>query len=409
MRTTVNSRIFVKMAPLAVFIGSLFLISSCVQFKTASLYDGEILRPKPEKPDRIDRVVEPVIFVDSDRDVWGLEEDECKTASLSTDVRYNDNPSLKIRWNRGADGCTWAGIGIGWEGYAGKDLSAIMDHAGISFQVRSIEGKSFSLPFVLTLEDYSGGMGFCYTANKYFERTTIDEEWQNVIVPLSDFDLETEKLDVTNIKQLQIELQQSGAVYLADVKLIFHEAEPIEPWMEEEKRPNPVDFPIALFEDAFINGHGWGMVEDHCHDFHIEEREDGDGKAIHASWDLTSGDCHMVQFGVSWNKWHPVDLTPVLNSSALVFEIKLADVAGADAVSIQLGFEDYDRARTSVKLQSSQINAGEYLVGWATVRVPLESLPETVDFTRIKHFFVAPEGQGAFWMDNIRLVDLEVN
>ncbi|MCA1752453.1 MAG: hypothetical protein LC670_11830 [Flavobacteriales bacterium] len=398
-----------RMLPVAVIAILLAAFPSCVQFKTQSLYTGEIERPKPKKPDRIDRVVEPVIFAESDRDVWGLEEDECKVASLSTDVRYNDKPSLKIKWNLGADGCTWAGIGIGWEGWAGKDLSAIMDHAGISFYVRTIEGKAFSLPFVLTLEDYSGGMGFCYTANKYFERSAIDEEWQNVIVPLSDFDLETENLDVTNIKQLQIELQQSGAVHVANMELIFHESEPLQPWLEEEKLPDPIDFPITLFDNSFINDNGWGMVKSDCQDFHIADREDSDSKAIHAVWDNTAGDCHLVQFGASWNKWHPVDITPVMESGAIQFEIKLAGEPGADGISVKLGFEDYDRAKTSVKLQSSQISSGDYLMGWATVRVPFESLPETIDFTRIKHFFVSPEGKGEFWMDNIRLVDIEVN
>lgn len=68
--------------PTAAAIGLLLLASSCVQFKTASLYDGVMERPKPPKPDKIDRVVEPVIFVDSDRDVWGMETNECQVASI---------------------------------------------------------------------------------------------------------------------------------------------------------------------------------------------------------------------------------------------------------------------------------------------------------------------------------------
>ena len=127
-----------------------------------------------------------------------------------------------MSWNRDVKGCKFAGIGIGWDGYAGKDLSEIMDYVAIQMYVRTQKGKSFGLPFVLTLEDYSGGMGFCYTSNKYFERTAIDEEWQKVIVPLADFDTEKENLDPSNIKQLQIELQQSGSVYLDDIKLIFY-------------------------------------------------------------------------------------------------------------------------------------------------------------------------------------------
>lgn len=397
------------MLPMAAAIGLLLLASSCVQFKTASLYDGVMERPKPPKPERIDRVVEPVIFVDSDRDVWGMEKDECQEASISTDVAYEGSASIKVRWNRGAAGCTWAGFGIGWEGWAGKDLSAIMDHAAISFYVRTIEGKAFGLPFVLTLEDYSGGMGFCYTANKYFERTTLDEEWQQVIVPLSDFDLESENLDVTNIKQLQVELQQSGAVYVDNMKLMFYDAPPLEPWLEEETLPDPLDFPVVLFDDTFINGHGWGMMKDVCQDFSVVDRPDGQGKMIRAAYNVTEDKCHLVQFGVSWNKWHPTDITPATDDGAIVFDIKVPTGPDAEAVSVRVGFEDYDRATASVKLQSNQITQGDYLIGWAKVRIPFSSIPEEIDFKRVKHLFFAPEGKGEFLIDNIRLERIEVN
>ncbi len=410
MKRTAKHKFMRSLLPMAA-AGILFsVITSCVQFKTASLYDGVMERPKPPKPDKIDRVVEPVIFVDSDRDVWGMETNECQVASISNDIAYEGPASIKVKWDRGAEGCTWAGFGIGWEGWAGKDLSAIMDHAAISFYVRTIEGRAFGLPFVLTLEDYSGGLGFCYTANKYFERTALDEEWQQVIVPLGDFDIETENLDVTNIKQLQIELQQSGGVYVDNMKLMFYEAPPLEPWLEEEDLPDPLDFPITVFEDEFINGHGWGMIKDDCQDFSVVDKEDGTGKMIRAVYDKTSEECTLVEFGVSWNKWHPTDITPAMEYGAVVFDIKVPTGPGADDLNLRVGFEDYDRAVTFVKLQSSQITTGDYLIGWATVRIPFSSFPEDdADLKRVKHMFFGPEGKGEFLIDNIRLERIEAN
>ena len=97
---------------------------------------------------------------------------------------------------------------MGWDDYVGKNLAPLIEHAAFEMYVRAKKGKAFGLPLVFTLEDYSGVMAFCYTANKYFERTTLDEEWQKVVVPLKDFNDEGEGIDYSNIKQLQIEMQQ---------------------------------------------------------------------------------------------------------------------------------------------------------------------------------------------------------
>ncbi|MCB0683938.1 MAG: hypothetical protein KDC32_23980, partial [Saprospiraceae bacterium] len=132
--------------------------------------------------------------------------------------------------------------------------------------VRAVEGKMFGLPIVLTLEDYSGGQSYSYTGNKYFERSLIDEQWQRVVVPLATFNIEKDGLDATNVKQLMMELQQSGRVYLDDIRLIFYEPEPQKPWLVEEPLPDPLALPIQLFGDAFLNNNGWGLIADECQD-----------------------------------------------------------------------------------------------------------------------------------------------
>ena len=290
-----HSSIF-KINSIGVLAACLCLLASCVQFKTAQLYDGDEPTPPLTKPDDLSLIVEPTIYSDDHTDVWGLEEDVCKNISVTTDVVYSGTEAIEATWNRYAKGCKWAGIGIGWDGYAGKDLTEIMDFAAIQFYVRSKEGKMFGLPIVLTLEDYSGGMGFAYTGNKYFERTGIDEEWQRVAVPLSAFDVEVENLDPSNIKQLMLELQQSGSIYIDDIKLVFYEEPPQDIYLSEQKVPDAPALPVQVFDDAFINNNGWGILEDDCqHVRLVNDTYAGGQKAIKVDWNAKEG-CKLVSF-----------------------------------------------------------------------------------------------------------------
>lgn len=384
----------------------LLTATACVQFKQAQLYSGVEQEPTPEKPKTISLLVEPLIYDDGTSDVWGIETNACQTVT-TTDVAYSGNEALLLNWNRGAKDCKWSGIGIGWDGYAGKDLSGLIDYAAIQMYVRTQEGRSFGLPFVLTLEDYSGGMGFCYTSNKYFERTAIDEEWQKVVVPLSDFETQKENLDPTNIKQLQIELQQSGSVYLDDVRLVFYTPQPQEPWMQEEERDDPTNLPVQLFDDAFVNNNGWGMISDQCQDFHITSTEKTSGQqSIHLQWSDQNDRCKLKDFGVSWNRWFPVDLSSLRDRAAIQFQLKMAS-GQATSLPIQVGFEDYERAKQFAELTSDFIPGGQYNTTWQTVTIPLTAIPEAgFDFRRTKQLYVRVKGSGEVYMDDIKLIRL---
>ncbi|MCB0707003.1 MAG: hypothetical protein KDC34_16925 [Saprospiraceae bacterium] len=401
------NRIFRRKAYIAGIISILFLAASCIQFKTATLYNGMEVEPEPPKVADISMAVEPVIFADDATDVWGLETNECQSASVSKDVVFSGAEALEITWNRDANGCDFAGIGIGWDSYAGKDLSQIMDYVAIQMQVRTQGGRMFGLPIVLTLEDYSGGMGFAYTGNKYFERSAIDEEWQKVVVPLSAFDIEIENLDPSNIKQLQLELQQSGSIYLDDIRLVFYEPEPQVPWMEEEVLPNPIAFPIQVFGDHFINNNGWGIVSNECQSVKITDQAHAEGTlAISAKWNSTAADCNPASFGASWNKWFPVDVSSIREKAAFQFHLK--PVSGlTDLTNISVGFEDYDRAKTLIPLKDAFLMDSGSAEGWKLVTVPFSALPKTVDFTRIKHLVFQLYGDGEIFIDSIQLVNIQ--
>ena len=246
----------------------LALLSGCVQFQPQQLYAGYEAAPAPERPRTIELAVEPVIYSDANDDtVWFQDDARCTQGGLTEDVVFDGRRAVAVTWDRGAEGCEWAGLGFGWDGWAGKDLSELIPYAAIEMQVRAREGRMFGLPIVLTFEDYSGGMGFAYTDNKYFERSFIDDAWQTVTVPLSAFDLAApgaQALDATNVKQLMFELQQSGSVYIDAVNLVWYEPEPQEPWIVLPERADPTALPITLFDDGFINDDGWGLVTDAC-------------------------------------------------------------------------------------------------------------------------------------------------
>ncbi|MBR9919228.1 MAG: hypothetical protein GYB31_00210 [Bacteroidetes bacterium] len=379
------------------------LLFGCVQFKTATLYSGVEQVPKPERVNNIGLIVEPVIYKDSPADVWGLEKDVCQEASLTSDIVYSGSDAIQLSWNRNAEGCKFAGIGIGWDGYAGKDLSEIMDYVAIQMFVRSQEGRMFGLPIVLTLEDYSGGMGFAYTGNKYFERSTIDEEWQKVVVPLNAFDLETENLDPSNIKQLQLELQQSGSIYLDDISLVFYEPEPQEPWLEEEPLPDPTALPVAIFSDSFINDNGWGLMQDDCQEFKLSNQEAFRGNtSIYARWNADNSNCMFTAFGASWNKWHPVDMKGILNNTGIEFRIK-SPKTGAMPEGISIGFEDYDRNVSKVKVTEKHLKKGVEDNGWILVIVPISEVKGKADMSKVKHLIFSFEGSGEAYFDEIKM------
>lgn len=385
---------------------SLLMMTSCVEFKKMTLYDGVEPTIAPPKPKNLSVIVEPRIYDEDATDVWGLEKDECQEASTSN-VAYSGNESIKVTWNRDAEGCEFAGIGIGWDSWAGKDLSPIIDYAAIQMYVRTVQGRSFGLPMVLTLIDYSDGMGFSYTTNKYFERTAIDEEWQKVVVPLNSFEMEKENLDPSNIKQLQIELQQSGSFYIDDIKLVFYEEQPQTPWMEEEELPDPLRTPIEIFGDAFINDNGWGLISDECQDIKLTEAQSAGGnKSIHAKWDTESKDCNLTAFGATWNKWRPVDMTPIRETAAFEFDLKMAS-GSASTLPINVGFEDYDRAKTFARLKSEFVDGGQYDTSWKKVVVPVSEIPDGLDFTRIKQLYITLDGSGEVFIDNIKLIRIK--
>ena len=380
-----------RFAAYALFVAAVMLsIAGCVSFKTQTLYDGVEAAPAPVRVADISLLVEPEIFSDDLTDVWGLEKDACKEIVASNRVVAEGNTALHLQWNRRPEACEWAGLGIGWDSYAGKDLSQLIDTAAISMKVKAGAGRMFGLPIVLTLEDYSGGMGFAYTGNKYFERTVIDEEWQTVVVPLAAFDMEVENLNPNNIKQLMFELQQSGDIYLDDIRLVFYEEPQEDPWLVEAPRADATAFPIVLFDETFINGNGWGLMENGCRSIGLSEAEAFSGQhSLAVTWNGTSG-CGAIQVGTSWNRWFPVDMTRLDGANQLSLHYLNANAGGRMLVQLQ----DYNGVYSEAVAVDFAGGAG-----WTEVTIPVERLLQGINAKDVKQLVFTFEGEGEVYLD----------
>ncbi|MEM1043736.1 MAG: glycan-binding surface protein [Bacteroidota bacterium] len=409
------------------FLAGAMLASGCVQFLPAALYSGVEQAPVPERPRTLALAAEPVIFSDqTDDTVWFQDDVRCTQGEVTSDVVYAGQRAVALSWDRNVEGCEWAGFGIGWDGWAGKDLSELLPYAAIEMQVRTKEGTMYGLPIVLTFEDYAGGMGFSYTGNRYFERPVIDEDWQKIVVPLASFDLEVENLDLTNVKQLMFELQGSGSIYIDDVRLAFYEEEEQEPWLVEAPRPDPTALPIQLFGDAFINDNGWGLVSDRCQTVETTTASASEGStALHLRWDLGPDECYQGSMGVSWDQWYPIDMTDVVEQTAVQFDVRVPEGA-ARTLPLRFGFEDYGRQFSGATLDGSYTASGQFTMAWQTVTIPLTHLrgggtqlaaaPATVgnlpepqgraDWSNVKQLIIYMDEAGEVLLDNIRLVEI---
>ena len=409
--------------PFLVALAALTLATSgCVQFQPQQLYTGVEAAPAPERPRSLRLAVEPTIYADADDDtVWFQDDARCTQGELTESVMYQGRRAVAVSWDRGAEGCEWAGLGFGWDGWAGKDLSEVLPYAAVQMRVRAREGRMFGLPIVLTLEDYSGGMGFAYTDNKYFERPFIDEEWQTVTVPLADFDLEAERLDATNVKQIMFELQQSGSIYLDDVQLVWYEPEPQEPWIVLPERPDAAALPITLFDDTFINDDGWGLIDDGCQTVRTET-EAGRGAVLRMAWDVRPDGCYEGAVGVSWDEWYPIDASSIETSGAIQFEARLPSGSAAQ-VPVRVALEDYARQTSQIILDGRFVAGGRFTSDWQTVTIPFTALrgggrelaaaPATVgnpafrdgaDYSTLKQLVFFLDDSGEVLIDNVRLV-----
>ena len=291
-------------------------------------------------------------------------------------------------------------MGIGWDSWEAKNLSKIMEKAAIQIHVRAPDGQTmYNLPIVALIEDYEGKQCGATFSFKYAGEFPITDKWQKMLLPLSDFNYDETPINQANVKQLILMAVSSGHVYIDDISLVPFDKP------KEVKQPKPVyrlvsQLPVTLFDEHFVNENGWGIINDECRKMEIVSREGN--RHLQLSWERGKEyPCDWIEFGISWNKWEPVNILDQAGKATLSFEVQTSQVS-----QIEVGFDNYSYQNVFLALDEKYVGP-EKETGWSTVRVPLKDIfaqTKDMNLENIKQLLFRFQGKGEAAIDNIRLV-----
>ncbi len=333
----------------------------------------------------------PKVFENDPSDVWGMEKDASKDFKI---VNLDDEHKnvIQLKWNRTNE---WVGFGIGWNKWQAKDLSDITEEGGFIFDVRAIDDRSNIPTLIFLLEDYSGVMSAGVVGSESLERYPINEEWQSFKLPLSAFDLASSGIDLTNIKQLVVEFQGSGQLYVDNIQLAK-----CSPYKHQWKDEFPsskvrVDESVVVFDGRFDKV--WGLGTFGSRHYQITPR-----KTLEMKWNNTEFSASS-SFGTSWANWKFVDLSSVVNKASLTFEVQ--NLQGVDQeLGLEVLLQDYNYHESPITINGSTSSMSEFTKEWVKIDIPLSAfLKNNLQMENIKQLVFRTEGSGHIEIRDIKI------
>lgn len=368
-------------------IGILIIVGSCgsVKFQKQTLYD-RYEKPLPEKQGA------QIIFEDAPGTMWH-ELAECGEFAITNEVAaHSGKNSIKITWDKGK-GCTWAGFGNSYNNWAPVDLSQDRFKKALSFYVKSTSKPVKSIPIVANLEDFGGGGSYYFVdAKKYLFGLEIDSIWRQIVVPLWDFPVNEEEVDIYSIKQVKFQLEGAGSFYLDDIAIIDYSKREYQQMrdkvelMKPKGSANQSIYPCDNFkEDA------WGHENNECQI--LEELNDGKEKQIH--WDFKA-ECGWSKWGINWNDWYQLNFRGISATSSIIFRVKTSPGA-----VFNVKIEDYYGNSTTIYTHKDATS-------WELINIPLSELNlkgRGLIMDQIKQLLFEGIESGEVFIDNIKIAE----
>ncbi|MBK9448607.1 MAG: hypothetical protein IPN95_04200 [Bacteroidetes bacterium] len=379
------------------------LLPSCASLKELSLYDNQGV-PLPG----IKGFTMTDLYHDGvSSEMWGVEDVACKLVEKTEKTAFQGTSSLHLKWDRTAAGCPWIGFGIGWANWLGKDLGGIMDTAAIQFYARVDTGTINYIPIVFLLEGYDGKQTASVMNPLGIEGGKIGQNWTKVRIPLSSFDYRKSGIELSNIKQLLMQFEGIADVYIDEMTIVPFKSE----FGREETNLTVVHdaCPRSLFSDALP--HAWGINPLYCRNFTMDSTQFKAGFAsVRVEVAPQKNGCTWNEMGFNWNNWLYNDISLLKATAALQLYVKPAN--GNQMPVVKLGFEDYSNHTAWVELSEIYSANATFGPDWTQVLIPLRQFPfleNKVELTEIKALKIAVEGESAFNIDEISLVEFRGN
>lgn len=358
-----------------------------VKFKELSLYDTYEEPTAAEKTD-------PVIFEDAVGTLWSSLEG-CGEFEISNETAHSGNSSIKISWDKGK-GCEWIGFGNSFNNWAAADMSKDRFTKALTFYARTQTKVAGAIPIVAAMEDFGGGGAYHFVdAGKYLRGLELDTTWKQIIVPLWDFPVHEDEVDIYSIKQFKFQLEGAGSYYLDDIRLIDYTKEEYEKFRAEVELMKPKGTPNqTIYREGKFADDAWGYENNNCQK--LSEISDHNNKMI--SWVFADAECTWSKWGMNWNDWYQVNFRGILETATLQFRVK---VEGGAAFKINL--EDY-RYHSSTIWESKGVvtSNGE----WKLIEIPLKSLKldeKGFVLDQIKQLTFEGVNGGEVYLDDIKI------
>jgi len=395
--------------------------------KEVTLYNQEI-----EQTEGINGFTSIEIFSDGGTDeVWGNEDENCNPfsfSSLDASIDYSgipkdlekiidtvkidlvyDLPSVEVKVKKNAEKnslhiktdkpptCEWIGMGIGWDGWQGKDLSGIVNNAAIEFMARVSGDAIYNIPIVFILEDYSANQCFATAGYLGIEAGEITNKWSKVIVPLSTFSYQVNKIDLTNIKQLLLQCYDKVDIYIDDIKIVEHKHN-YKKISSTSLTVKDTALPIDIFSEKL--NFAFGVNNNYCQNIKLSSDSDySQGNYIDVNID--NDKCSWKKLGISWNNWLYSDLSKSIYGVYLEFDIKIDKFS-----SPKIFIEDYNGKKMALNLL--KYIKEEKTNNWQKIKISLKDFPikkSEIDLKRIKNISFDFSDKDKLKIDNIKFTN----
>jgi hypothetical protein len=190
---------------------------SCMQVKEVGLFE------EPSKERNLPNVngfyAVNILKDQISSEVWVTEQSSCIQLKQEQSVVANGEGAFYLKWDKPEGGCDWIGMGIGWDNWSAKDLSGILNEAAIQFKAKGMNGPIRSLPLAVSLEDYTGNGAWLGLFSEFITQQENDS-WATVTLPLERFGWNEFGANPGNIKQMIIQFEAAGEVYIDEVQIV---------------------------------------------------------------------------------------------------------------------------------------------------------------------------------------------
>ena len=310
------------------FLIFFLFFNSCNSLVTLSIYDKE-----EKNIDSYESFEFKNIFSESNiTGIWG-KNNSCKEIYFDTTNNYVGKDHLHVIWSKTED-CKWLGFGFKWGNYKSKDLTPIIDNSAIQFRIRSDSGEFFKVPMLFALVDYSEKQCFSKMSYLGFEDGIVDESWRKITIPLSTFKYKEKGVNISNIKELRVQLQNKGNFHIDDMKIVKHKHQYSISSNLMNKEFN--SFPVVLGNEK---KYWWGVNNDFSDNFSFitnsnfkDSISNSDFEnllpeldvslALSVNYDNTNENKNWNLFGFPFYKWQHADISKIYSTSALYFKVK---------------------------------------------------------------------------------------